>query len=142
MQKEDLFKLIDYAYCAGIIDGEGCISIREIRHNNFCLDLQVEMSNKEVLYFLRETFGGNIYKRRKIRSNKQMFIWKISGDDVKNVLKIVLPFLIEKKRKAEIAIEFRNYVDKTQYKGGGQRLSEEIIIRRKKFCNAMREGRI
>lgn len=104
-----------YAYLAGIIDGEGTIRIARNKlkskpHWNYTYSahISVGMSNKEVLELFQKTFGYKISVRKEcVPNRKTMYRWGTSGNNTTpKILKELLPYLIVKKKNAELVIEF------------------------------------
>ena len=101
-------KATDKAYIAGIIDGEGCLSISNPRPRDGCSEhvLRVGMCDKETILFLKETTGiGSIHKPRKLPSGKLFWTWVVSIHPASRLLKKLLPYLRSKKKQAEIFIK-------------------------------------
>lgn len=103
------------AYLAGIIDGEGCISIQNPGGKTHTLRLYVMNTHKPLIDFLYQTFGGFQYSRK--RENKNWKIrheWFVDRDTIDEILPRIYPYLINKKEHCEIAIEFRKTFPKTR----------------------------
>ncbi len=106
------------AYIAGIIDGEGCITVtrREIKRlktGNWYYEPQVIVSNtyKGLLGFCVEYYGGWIATLRGCKKGyKEIYHWKVTGDEMKVLIKDVLPYLIIKREQAKINLSFPNYM--------------------------------
>ena len=107
----------DYTYAAGIIDGEGSISI--IKPSNqgptvYKLAIQVSIkSDGETLAVvprqLHENFGGSIgtYKLGGRAWGKgYQTKWTIHGRKAQDFLQCILPYLKEKYYHAELALDF------------------------------------
>ena len=99
-----------YAYIAGLIDGEGCISIRKCRQGQFIYYkpmIEVGMVNKEPIKLLEKTFGNSAWYevvptgKRKLICHK----WRVTGTNCLPVLNTILPYIIVKKEQALLAIE-------------------------------------
>lgn len=99
-----------YAYLAGIIDGEGCISIRRCKQGKFIYFkpmIEVGMTNKGPIELLEKTFGNSAWYeiapsgKRKLICHK----WRVTGTNCLPVLNAISPFLIVKKQQASIAKE-------------------------------------
>jgi len=117
---------LDYAYAAGLIDGEGCIGV----YNQTCpttktrrryiLTLRVSMSNWESPLWMKNTFGGNYRSYTNLGYGKKvMYTWSMSTKIAGEFLKRILPYLKVKQRQAELAIEFQ---DKKK-KGGWKKIA-------------------
>jgi hypothetical protein len=98
------------AWLAGIIDGEGSISISDHRKKGrwFRLDLDVGMTHRETIYRIQTLTGrGNIDLREpKKEEHSQCWIWRVSGPDAQAILKEIKPYLVTKRDHAETALEF------------------------------------
>lgn len=106
--KEDLLM----AYIAGIIDGDGSISlIRENRASGFKYYPCLQLSNvfEDMIDLLHLTFGGcKKIKRKQTHAKKTQFVWNVRGlESCKKVLVRILPYLILKRKQAN---KLLNYV--------------------------------
>ncbi len=110
-------KKIDLAYLAGILDGEGKISIvtnnsgkyrNGKRRKRMQLLVFITNSNEWLINWVFFNFGGTIYKPKKKQSfYKQIYVWQISSAKALGFLKLILPYLKIKKPQAELAIKFQ-----------------------------------
>jgi hypothetical protein len=111
------------AYLAGIIDGEGTFYISNGDHRHRIL---VVNTDEILIKWLQDNFGGLVYKRTsKAHPNwKMKYEWLICKTDITILCEALLPFLICKKRQAEVMLKLR----KTFYqrKRGAQRVPEEL----------------
>jgi hypothetical protein len=103
------------AYAAGIVDGEGCVYARAwLRPDGLfhtTVQLQVTMCSASVIKYLYDAFGGRVYTdvpRSGHAQYKRRFIWSINNRKVRVILAALLPYLIEKRQRAEIAIQLAN----------------------------------
>lgn len=105
------------AYIAGIVDGEGCISItrRKIkskRSNNWFYQTQVIVVNtdKRLIDFLVSLYGGFVTSpRREKAGHKPIYRWVITGNDMRQLLEDTLDYLILKREQARLALSFPSY---------------------------------
>jgi hypothetical protein len=126
------------AYLAGIIDGEGCISLRRILEKGKCakwdIRIYVVSTDKILIDWLQSNFGGTTYSRisKKNPHWKRKHEWIISKKALTPILTAIYPFLVIKKQHCEIAIKFREtYTD-----GLRNRLSSQLLeIRHECFEN-------
>ena len=134
------------AYAAGIIDGEGCIGIEKStrgsdyrwRQNKRGYRMSVYVTvcntNLELLEWLEQRFGGYIKEERHRHLGwKRAWAWRLCSIQAGNLLKLVIPYLIVKRRQAEIAIELQNT------KIAGKPLSDEQDAYQISKYMAMRE---
>ena len=110
------------SYFAGILDGEGCVTISyHQKRNTHRMRLLVVNTNKDVIDWLSNNFGGHVYeiKRHSQRNPKwkKRFEWHfVPSREYQWVLKGILPFLIIKKRQVEIALAFMATIGKSKYR--------------------------
>lgn len=105
----------DAAYLAGIIDGEGCITIMRRKHvergerPRYTLEVVVINTDYSLIEWLQARFGGNVLKRN-LRSKKwaDTWRWRTSNLHSEAILRRVRPFLIIKARQADVALRFRD----------------------------------
>lgn len=130
MNKEKL------SYLAGIIDGEGSISIeiqsKSIRHNRKCdyysLRLMVVNTHLPLLEWIQNNFGGTIRKRKKYENRRQCYRWNLCSHKAAQVLKECYPYLIIKKNHAHVFIDFAITMSRAHV-----RLSDELLSYRKEL---------
>lgn len=103
------------AYAAGIVDGEGHISI--VRNAapqyriGYMYRLTVGVTNTNVwlINWMQFQFGGKIYQRCDKRPNrKTAWVWLVHQNGASEFLKLILPYLLIKKPQAELAIQFQS----------------------------------
>ena len=105
---------LDLAYSAGILDGEGCIKICRVSaaainrpNDRFTLDIQVNMTDKEVVEWLYNTFGGYFYLHRSFNPRwKNSYRWYLQYQSCRNFLEWVLPYLRVKREQAKLALKY------------------------------------
>ena len=105
-------KKTDLAYVAGIVDGDGSISLTRQykRVYSYRVAVQVSNTNEWLLQWLRLAFGGNVHSfqdKGYLRwKHKAIHQWIITATGALDFLKLVYPYLRLKKPQAEIAIKF------------------------------------
>ena len=122
----------ELAYMAGLVDGEGTISVSNSRskvkgrlYENSDTVLQVYNCHLGALGWIRERFGGYIYKvPRASAAWKDSYAWKTSHSNACRVLKLILPFLIIKKQQANLLVEFAA----TRKHYGSKGVPDDILI--------------
>ena len=136
MKQDNQRQAVIYAYLAGIVDGEGSISIgkhiRKTKIGDTCTlymaRLNVVNTNLEVMNFITKVFGKHyLGKERTTSKNRTLptnvsddhklrvlnpnwnicYRWQINGTyAVLEILEKLYPYLIIKKKQAEIVMEF------------------------------------
>ena len=99
----------EIAYLAGFFDGEGCVQIvAPHRTSLFLLQLSVNNTRREVLSIFRKRWGGSIVgPHNRGLNHKPAFTWKVDARHAEKVLRDLFPFLILKRRQAEVGLKFR-----------------------------------
>lgn len=105
----------ELAWAAGIVDGEGCISISVTNPHGqsisptYKLSLTVSMTNFKTIERLHEIFGvGCLYeyepspKMGRMRSKRIVVL----GRRVCDVLRLIRPYMVTKAYYADVAMEF------------------------------------
>lgn len=133
----------DYAYAAGIIDGEGCIqilhSVKPDGAQSWKIAIEINMCSKKVLDKMVGLFGGSL-KEYGVRPNMhyKQFRWQVYSKTVYNALKKMRPYLIEKLAQADLAIQFFNHQRRCKY-CYGHPLSASILAKRERMKQRMSE---
>jgi hypothetical protein len=152
----------DKAYLAGLIDGEGCITIgKQLRPDltptpAYAMRLIIAQSDKDFLEHWHEIVGIGVLLRRskesvgkhiqpKYRDNcLEVYTWQLSSKEAAQLLREVLPYLVMKKRQAEIALHFQSTMDRSVHGGsrtgahGGNRVPQAVIDIREKCYLAIK----
>lgn len=108
-------KETDLAYIAGIIDGEGCItvSIRSpiLKYGEisqvYAPTVSVNMTDKNIIHWLQNITGeGKVYfqKSRNYR-HKDLWTWRLCTRNGTRLLKQIKPYLKVKRLQAELFME-------------------------------------
>lgn len=93
------------AYLAGIIDGEGTITLtKQSTGASFrSIELTVSNTHKGLIDWLRAEFGGRVRIRRGRKSHyKPLYEWRISSDRALSLLKRVRRHLRIKRPRADL----------------------------------------
>jgi len=125
-KRKGKLKKTDLAYTAGIIDGEGWISLGRNGgakgDKSISLIVGVENTNEWLIRWLYFAFGGNFHPVRNRTPQRQpIWKWSLSAKKASAFLKLVYPYLNIKKPQADIAFMFQERKTKRQCR----RLSEE-----------------
>lgn len=108
----------DFEYLAGIIDGDGCLSMfnsinkKTGSFNKYSVSL--EQRYRALVEYMSVTFGGsNVYlKKAKSDKHKETYSWQITTKDAVEILNGIEPYLVEKKSKCNILINYINEFEK------------------------------
>ncbi len=138
----------DKSYAAGIIDGEGSISVtrKKNKRGDYCygVNVEVRMTDEDVLLWFFSVFGGRLSKPEKARKPqwRLSYRWWVSGPDAAAFLKIILPYLKIKKARSEYAIllgEGTRTRRNVKYVRGWVAMNDEERETREKLAMAIRK---
>lgn len=132
----------DWAYLAGIIDGEGTISLYKEgqRYSIPTLTVRVSSTDENLMTWLRRNFGGS-YNKRKTKqksTHKDSYTWSLYGKKLNIILHNILPYLQIKYIQAVMGLEFRRTVSSPEH--NGRKIPEHIKIYRNLLCDLFREA--
>ena len=86
-----------YGYFAGILDGEGCLSITA-GHKETCINynatMQVQNTSKPLIDWLQKKFGGSVYLSKKAtEKTKEAYMWRVlKKKEIEVLLLAALPY--------------------------------------------------
>lgn len=103
---------VELAYVAGIVDGEGCITVTQGSmcndgHKRHDLFVCVWNNNKELINWLQSQMGGSSYGRNQGGNRKDNYCWRLTSKKALRFLLLLYPYLRVKKPQAKIGIEFQ-----------------------------------
>jgi hypothetical protein len=145
------YTIAQLAYLAGIIDGEGSITIgcyafsKKTGVPHFHTKIEVTSTDKVLIDWLADNFGGgkSTYTDKQMANNckRRPFRWTIHSDRVKHLCECTLPYLIIKKEQAQIMIDMRNTFEKTRMRKGDQGtqpIEKEVLDLRYELFNKLK----
>jgi hypothetical protein len=132
----------DLAYIAGFFDGEGSITIH---HNckpsprgkspNHTLQVSIGNTNPEVLYYLRNLFGGLLSIRHTTKPNhRNVAQWTIRTSQSLPFLEAIRPYVRMKREVIDIAIGFQ----RTKSMRGPRIIDERTLLWREEQRDKIR----
>lgn len=112
--------VVDLAWLAGIIDGEGSIFIMKQQRSdrerqfNYILRMSVQSTDGIMAQECLKISGeGACFDAPTAKENQSnTYKWQVSGKRAKHVLQNILPFLRVKKEQAQVAIDFQESTKK------------------------------
>jgi len=144
-----LMSKLTASYLAGLIDGEGCMEIQKRKKPECFLGyyyvarVRITSTDKEIIEWLKESFGGWISERKGVDRNRDSWEWCLSYGKAKKFIEKVCPYLKIKKKQAEILREFYRTFGKNSYRivenrlgrgtGYHKELKKEILEKREKL---------
>jgi hypothetical protein len=95
------------AYIAGIVDGEGCLSVRK-QGRSFGVSIIVVQKDPVIPHWLVPRCGGHVdlVTRKSWGAVRTYFRWTLGGKDkIVPLLTGILPYLIMKRERARLCLE-------------------------------------
>lgn len=137
----------DWAYLAGLFDGEGCIKTAfktyttGNRRSTWQLSLDICNTHRPVIEWVQSMFGGFAYTQEREEAHvRRRFHWASrSGAGCLFVLRGILPYLRIKREQAELAIDFLETVNPRFCKG--VILTDDDLKMRQDLVFQLRESR-
>lgn len=124
------------SYIAGFLDGDGCIMLQLVYRKDYILGYQIRASivfyqkqqYRPFLLWLKKQFKEVGYVRDR---NDGMSEYTIVGiDHVKNVLELLLPYLILKKKQALLTLKVIR-----EMPGSGRKMTASKLISLSKYVD-------
>jgi len=116
---------VEWAYLAGLIDGEGSIRIEKgsspHHHSPTTPTVALTNTSSKMIDWVVLKFGGHLYRK----TNRTCWDVYWLGKSVIPILEGVLPYLTAKKDQAEVVLAYRKLVGKA-----GQRISSSDLAKR------------
>jgi hypothetical protein len=116
----------EWAYLAGIIDGEGSIQIvryppkPRYKTRIYQLGLYVTNTNRPLMDWIETKLGGYRFHQSKRYAGKggrhQYWQWKASTRHAMAILKGVRPYLIGKAEQADVGIAFQEHIEEAKHR--------------------------
>ena len=130
---------IDLARIAAFIDGEGYVGVGKMRDNRYpsprhILIVSVSNTDMRLMDYLLQ-FSGAVHplvKPPEGKNWKQCYYWKSEQKEAVLLLKLILKYLLLKKKQAELGIEFYETCF-NGYECIGKKLSPAILNRRESY---------
>lgn len=106
---------LQMAYFAGLIDGEGCLTVtRQKRNTQPTVTVMVSMTTPEPLRLLKEEFGGSLCEYQRALQHKPVWMYRCQAKKAEVLIRAIRPFLIVKAEQADLCLELRDSMS-----GGG-----------------------
>ncbi|RPI32542.1 MAG: hypothetical protein EHM70_08685 [Chloroflexota bacterium] len=120
------------AYTAGIIDGEGSVSLTRNRKFRWpSPQVSVASNDRELLEWLRHLFGGTIVvKQPRKPAHSLSFEWKLTDRRALCFLQIVRPYLVIQRKIQRTDLLLDAYLECTPRNG---RYTPEMVEKKQKL---------
>ena len=134
---------IDLTWIAAMVDGEGCIYIN--KNNNavknggspsYGVRLEIANTNKKIIDRVYDLLKIGIIQERIKKGKRTAYVWHVATQQASEILNLIYPFLIGKKKEAEIALSLQKVIDSNS--GYKKKLSEEELDVREKHWKSLK----
>lgn len=108
------------AYLAGIVDGEGAVTIVELRsrgpgYEHYVGSLEITNTNLRLIDWVKVRIGHlieniTIDRRRTVKGQKPVYRLCFRNQRAEEVLRVIYPYLVIKARQAELVFELRSRI--------------------------------
>jgi hypothetical protein len=132
MRKEDAI------YLAGLIDGEGCISVMRLYRPNrptplFMARISIALTSKFLINWVKRiTKVGSVHRKPTPIHRKKQWIWMVNSHNAIIVINDVLPFLKLKGKQARNLLSFQSKAIR-RITGGPSLSNSEVRLRTKYY---------
>lgn len=120
----------DIIYLAGLFDGEGSVSLNRYRRNGgnhrCILKIHLSSTDRSVISWLQENFGGSVTIVGAINGHKELHRWSLVSSAASDLLYDMLPYLRIKEEHAFIGIDWQATVKNTGKANGYSREEKEF----------------
>ncbi len=135
----------DYAYLAGLFDGEGTVEARyntnrKHRAPDWTARIMIYNTDGDLMSWLQETFGGTVVTSAKtVRplARRDLYTWRLSAKKGQEILIEMLPHLRVKFDQVEMLLQLVNLMGKP----GCQRVPEDVMEQRLLLVDSIREAK-
>jgi hypothetical protein len=107
---------IEVAWAAGIYEGEGSCVTNHNGKGSMSFSVTVAQKDPELLYRMRDLFGGTISHYERIFNKKvcPIFHWKICGDRARTFIGVIYPFLTARRKQQVEATPAGHFIELAQ----------------------------
>lgn len=145
--------MTDFAYAAGIVDGEGNVSIRKksAREGRRVRDIHTEViitiTDRPVLEWLQARWGGGILHQHRSEKHahwQDIYRWNIYSARAGKFLRDIQPYCIVKKPQVDLGIAFQALLEqwgRNRYHSGQKafrQLPNDILEMREHYFRRMK----
>lgn len=124
----------DLYYTAGLIDGEGTITLTVItKGKGRAPVVSVSSTTIELLEYMKQNYGGHIIKVKKRDNNhKDAWHWQVVHDKAISLVSEIEPYLKEPKKKARAKLIKEKYKLVTPRNG---KYTDQLLVEKQQFEN-------
>jgi hypothetical protein len=119
VERRPMLSDVEAAYTAGILDGEGSISLTRNRKDRWpSPQVSVASNDRELMVWLSEHFGGSITTKKPRRSTHSIsYDWKLTDRQALQFLALVRPYLVIGRKIKRADLLLNAYLNSTPRNG-------------------------
>lgn len=130
----------ELAYIAGIIDGEGSITLQRNKgERNIARPLiAVDSTDRELIDWLHLRLGGSrVTKKKYADHHRQAYTWRLKDNRALVLLRLTLPYMVIERKRRRALMLVEEYRALTPANG---RYTPELIVAKLAFIDRFLEG--
>lgn len=128
----------DLAYTAGILDGEGSITLTKRAKQNPYPVISVDSTDRELLEWLKTNFGGCIVIKKKTKDHhSQAWTWRLQQRAALSLLEKLIPFMKIDRKIYRAHLLVSEYVQCTPRNG---KYTPELLLKREELYQRFIRG--
>ena len=142
-----MYSNIDLSYLAGLIEGEGCLSISKDKRGYFKPIMEISMTDIDIVSFISKKYGIKMDRNRhSVLGNRELFRVAFRVNSIKELLPKLIPYMKSKIKikQANLIIQLQKDIDRTKYGNGwssGKKLNSYTLQYRENLLNNMKSTR-
>lgn len=126
------------SYFAGVVDGEGSITLYLRSSKSLRLRIQVANTSTVLMDWLKINYGGTVSPVKRNRANHKLgYMWFTDGEKAYDLIKLLEPYLLIKQPQARVSMEAWETRASTPLIDRRKPIPLEIIERRKQYVDEM-----
>lgn len=116
----DAMSEAELGWAAGILDGEGCIHLYHAtalkKYHTYVLQVSISNTSLVLLHRFAEIVGegrvNRLTRQPAKDTHRQQWVWMVAARKAETVLTMLLPYLVNKRPEAELALRSRALMGK------------------------------
>lgn len=116
---------LDLRYIAGFLDADGCVAIARYQkpgsiHTRYQPRVTATNCDRRIPDALQKMFGGSVHKTKVTTAkHRATYNWIAVSKTATDFIEAIYPFLVVKKKQAELALKLQKNIEKHKHKLGG-----------------------
>lgn len=124
----------ELAYIAGIVDGEGTITLTCYHGNQMpSPEISVANNNLQLLQWLKKTVAGGviIHKKKRKEHHNNSYAWTLRNNAALALMKATLPWLLIKNQRAKLILKDYKRLTPRNGRYTKEQLEQKMLLAKK-----------